>query len=307
MSMTCTTSLPRFSSRRLTSHARYQSPLSRCRSKKNLKRSSHRNQQYSITAITDGSGVVIERYAYSAYGTPTITDASGTPRTTTAIGNRYTYTGREWDQDLALYHCRARMYDPVGGRFVSRDPTGLEGSRYGLYGFLAGYALSAVDPYGLETGVASPTGPRVPTHHSFPRGPRYPTVIPNTTPSTTVGTCRLVAYKIPHIAVFCVGVGTGYCIAENRNLEKKYIDVTYWVCDSEHGPLPIPDLDRNPHEPDPNEEERERRRECEERAERDWRAREESCKGKRTREQVKRCLDDAFQDYADDLADCVKK
>jgi RHS repeat-associated protein len=84
----------------------------------------HRNQQYSTSAITDGSAAVVERYAYSAYGAPTITDASGTTRTTTAIGNRYTYTGREWDETLALYHYRARMYDSVGGRFVSRDPIG---------------------------------------------------------------------------------------------------------------------------------------------------------------------------------------
>jgi hypothetical protein len=32
----------------------------------------HRNQQYSITALTDGSGAIVERYAYTAYGTPTI-------------------------------------------------------------------------------------------------------------------------------------------------------------------------------------------------------------------------------------------
>ena len=84
----------------------------------------HRNQQYSITAITNGSAAVIERYAYSAYGTPTITGGSGSIITTSAISNRYAYTGREWDVALALYHYRARMYDPVAGRFVSRDPIG---------------------------------------------------------------------------------------------------------------------------------------------------------------------------------------
>jgi RHS repeat-associated protein len=148
--MTCTTSLPRFSSRRLTSHARCQSPLSRCRSKKNLKRSSRRNQQYSITAITDGSGTVVERYAYTAYGTPTITDASGTPRTTTAIGNRYTYTGREHDETLALSHYRARMYDSVGGRFISRDPIGYKGSQGNLYEYVDSMPLDNVDPEGLQ-------------------------------------------------------------------------------------------------------------------------------------------------------------
>jgi hypothetical protein len=50
----------------------------------------HRNQQYSVIALTTGSGAVSERYAYSAYGTPTITDASGTVLTSSADNNRYT-------------------------------------------------------------------------------------------------------------------------------------------------------------------------------------------------------------------------
>jgi len=84
----------------------------------------HRNQQYSINAVTNDSAAVVERYAYSAYGTPTITGGSGSIITTSAISNRYTYTGREWDGALALYHYRARMYDSVAGRFCSRDPIG---------------------------------------------------------------------------------------------------------------------------------------------------------------------------------------
>ena len=82
----------------------------------------HRTQQYSITALTDSSGNVTERYAYPAYGTPTITDGVGATLTTSADSYRYTYTGREWDDALDLYHFRARMYDPFGGRFVSVDP-----------------------------------------------------------------------------------------------------------------------------------------------------------------------------------------
>ncbi|TWT92603.1 RHS repeat-associated core domain-containing protein [Neorhodopirellula pilleata] len=84
----------------------------------------HRGQQYSVIALTNGGGTVTERYAYSAYGTPTITDDAGTTLTTSAENNRYTYTGREYDEALGLYHYRARMYDSVAGRFCSRDPIG---------------------------------------------------------------------------------------------------------------------------------------------------------------------------------------
>ena len=54
----------------------------------------HRNQQYSVIALTNGGGTVTERYAYDAYGTPTVLDASGSPLASSAEGNRYTYTGR---------------------------------------------------------------------------------------------------------------------------------------------------------------------------------------------------------------------
>ena len=108
-----------------------------------------RNQQYSIIAITGGSASIQERYAYTAYGAPTIADASGTPRTATAEGNRFTYTGREWDEELNLYHYRARMYDPVAGRFCGRDPIQFYGSRWNLYKLAKGRATVWLDPTGL--------------------------------------------------------------------------------------------------------------------------------------------------------------
>jgi len=125
-------------------------PVMRSTGSSGAKHFFHRNQQYSITALTDGSGAVSERYAYSAYGTPTITDASGTTRTTTGIGNRYTYTGREYDETLALYHYRARMYDSVAGRFVSRDPIGFEGSQWNVYEYVNSSPPVLVDPLGLQ-------------------------------------------------------------------------------------------------------------------------------------------------------------
>ncbi len=84
----------------------------------------HRNQQYSIIGLTNAAGTLVERYSYTAYGTLGIYDPSGTVRTTSTYANRYTYTGREYDPDLNLYHFRARWYDPATGGFISRDPLG---------------------------------------------------------------------------------------------------------------------------------------------------------------------------------------
>ncbi|TWU16567.1 RHS repeat domain-containing protein [Allorhodopirellula heiligendammensis] len=109
----------------------------------------HRGQQYSVIALTNGGGAITERYAYDAYGTPTITDASGTARTVSVDNNRYTYTGREFDEALTLYHYRARMYDSVAGRFCSRDPIGYEDG-FALYSNYM--SLSFVDPSGLLSG-----------------------------------------------------------------------------------------------------------------------------------------------------------
>ena len=80
----------------------------------------HRDQQYSVVALSNSSGAAVERYGYDAYGTVAIFSGGGTARTTSSYGNRYTYTGREWDADLKLYHYRARMYDGNRSRFGAR-------------------------------------------------------------------------------------------------------------------------------------------------------------------------------------------
>lgn len=87
----------------------------------------HRNQQYSITAVTTSTGSIAERYAYSAYGQPTVLDASASVLTSSAVGNRYTYTytGREWDETLGLHHFRARWMSLLAGRFLGRDLIGV--------------------------------------------------------------------------------------------------------------------------------------------------------------------------------------
>ena len=108
----------------------------------------HRNQQYSIYAITDAAANIAERYAYTAYGQPTILDAAATVVATSAISNQYTYTAREWDATVGLYHFRARWMSGLTGRFLTRDPIGYEGSEWGLYEFIDGRAFAATDPAG---------------------------------------------------------------------------------------------------------------------------------------------------------------
>ena len=119
----------------------------------------HRNQQYSVTALTSSTGAVVERYAYTAYGEPKFLSGTGTVLTDSAKDNRYTYTGREWDKVIGLYHFRARMYDVESGRFCGRDPIGYAGSPGNLFVVFGGQMTSFVDPSGTSI-TSIPCGPR---------------------------------------------------------------------------------------------------------------------------------------------------
>jgi len=106
------------------------------------------NQQYSITAVTTSAGAIAERYAYSAYGEPTILDGSGAALQTSNFNIRHSFTGREWDAMVGLHHFRARWMSPKTGRFMCRDPIGYEGSPYDLYEYCESNPIRFLDPFG---------------------------------------------------------------------------------------------------------------------------------------------------------------
>lgn len=66
-------------------------------------------------------------------------------------GNGYTYTGREWDKETGLYYYRARYYDPIEGRFISKDPISFAGGDVNLYGYTQQNPINFNDPAGLLT------------------------------------------------------------------------------------------------------------------------------------------------------------
>jgi RHS repeat-associated protein len=63
-------------------------------------------------------------------------------------GNRYMFQGREYSTVTGLYNFRARWYAPTIGRWLSKDPIGLEGG-LNLYAFCGNNAVNFMDPMGL--------------------------------------------------------------------------------------------------------------------------------------------------------------
>jgi len=103
----------------------------------------------SIVALTDSTGVVVERYEYTAFGTPTFLKPDGTVKAVkkSDYGNEYLFQGRRYDSETGLYYYRARYYDSGKGRFLSRDPLSYQAGM-NLYQTFGGNPVNFVDPWG---------------------------------------------------------------------------------------------------------------------------------------------------------------
>lgn len=108
----------------------------------------HQDRQGSVYLVTDRNGAPQEWYRYSAYGELTIESSTGSPRLTSAIGNRFGYQGHLFNESTGLVHMRARFYDPTWGRFLTQDPLGLIAGP-NRYAFVDSAPLSFIDPLGL--------------------------------------------------------------------------------------------------------------------------------------------------------------
>lgn len=68
----------------------------------------------SVMALTDQRHKAVESYDYTSFGE--------LKQQGDKVKNTYTFTAREWDEEVELYFYRARYYDAETGRFISKDP-----------------------------------------------------------------------------------------------------------------------------------------------------------------------------------------
>ena len=188
----------------------------------------HRNHQYSVTAVTTSAGTIAERYAYTAYGQPTILGASASVLSSSAINNRYTFTGREWDATLALHHFRARWMSGLSGRFVTRDPIGFDGGSLNIQEYCHSKPFIYTDPTGMQL-LANPLPPVLPPSTVVPIAPIAGTV------------CRFAATRV--CTPVAVGVTSYQCgkFVSYYTLTPICVYVTEWICEATHcQPCPTP-------------------------------------------------------------------
>ena len=110
-----------------------------------------RDCQGNIIALIDNSGAVVVEYKYDAWGNHEA-EVANEDYVTLAEINPYRYRGYYYDSETDLYFLQTRYYDPVVGRFISRDsieyadPETICGLN--LYAYCGNNPVMATDPTG---------------------------------------------------------------------------------------------------------------------------------------------------------------
>ncbi len=94
-----------------------------------------------VEVVNTATGAVVEQISYDAWGNITSdTDPGFQP---------FGFAGGLYDADTGLVHFGARDYDPVTGRWTTRDPLGFAGGDTNLYGYVLQDPINLDDPSGL--------------------------------------------------------------------------------------------------------------------------------------------------------------
>lgn len=103
--------------------------------------------------INAATGAIAQRIDYDEWGNVRADSASGF--------QPFGFAGGLHDGDLKLVRFGARDYDPVAGRWTSKDPIGFRGNDLNLYAYVSDRPIDLVDPAGLlGAPLLAPDAPR---------------------------------------------------------------------------------------------------------------------------------------------------
>ena len=99
--------------------------------------------QGTVWGYADANNNIVACFSYDAWGN-ILSSASSIPALAT---NRYRFQCREWSAATGLVNFRARWYDSVTGRWLSKDPIGINGG-LNLYAFCGNDPVGYIDKFG---------------------------------------------------------------------------------------------------------------------------------------------------------------
>lgn len=103
--------------------------------------------------LSDHKGQIVWKAQYKAWGElvsdKTSKDKSNFFENSEILTNNIRFQGQYFDQETGLHYNRHRYYSPYVGRFISKDPIGLDDG-FNIYKY-ATNPISWIDPYGLKS------------------------------------------------------------------------------------------------------------------------------------------------------------
>jgi RHS repeat-associated protein len=96
----------------------------------------------SVRMDATTSGSISDQLVYDSYG-------NIVSETSSSSGDRFKFTGREWDAEIGQYFYRARYLSPSDGRFENEDPKGFGAGDTDLFRYVRNGPTNATDPLGL--------------------------------------------------------------------------------------------------------------------------------------------------------------
>jgi RHS repeat-associated protein len=111
-----------------------------------------------VAGYAKSTNTIIERYAYTAYGSSLVLDPSFVARSSSTIDWEVRFSGQRLDLSSLLYEYRWRVYHSGLGVFLARDPAAYSYEGMNLYAYVDAAPTTYTDPFGFAPPAAAAGG-----------------------------------------------------------------------------------------------------------------------------------------------------